>query len=264
MDASLTLRLSQDFMSDAGWQRTLLNEVDASHKAALIMSELKRDLSASPRLGGSHTNLNATVRTATFYNDSTMRNRFHLGFAEHPVVLNEALGKDRIWFGEEAVVTAPTNYPYIGLVNRSGQLGAPVLIVHSASEMAKASDVWAPQLPDAAQLSAISRLPQLQHIAVRLLRYTPNHLDLQVSCPKDGWLLVTDRWAAGWRAEVNGSPTEVFGGNLIFRAVRVRAGENTVQFFYTQRLYLALLIFSWGSLVVVFVLPGLTRNYRGL
>jgi hypothetical protein len=263
MDASLTLRLSQDFVSDAGWQRTLLNEVDASHKAALTMSELKRDLSASPRLGGSHTNINATVRVATFYNDSTMRNRFQLGFAEHPVLLNEALGKARVWFGEEAVVTAPTNYPYIALVNRSEQLGAPVLIVHSASEMAKASDVWAPQLPDAAQLSAISRLPQLQHISVQLLRYTPNHLELKVDCPRDGWLLVTDRWAAGWRAKVNRRPAEVFGGNLIFRAVRVQAGENIVQFTYSQRLYMALVVVSWTVLLAVFILPSSLGHFRG-
>jgi hypothetical protein len=40
--------------------------------------------------------------------------------------------------------------------------------------------------------------------------------------------------AAGWRAKVNGIPVEVLGGNFIFRAVRVQAGENTIHFYYPK------------------------------
>src|SRR5262249_40245552 len=160
-------------------------------------------------------------------NDSTMKNRFHWGFGQHPVLLNQGLGQDRIWFTPEAVVATPSNYTYIALTNRSEKLGAPVLVVHPRSDMARVSDLAAVQTPNSAELIAISRLPQLQHIAVRLLRYTPNHFDMKVSCPQDGWLLVTDRWAAGWRAEVNGIPAEIFGGNFIFRSVHVRAGDST-------------------------------------
>jgi hypothetical protein len=41
-----------------------------------------------------------------------------------------------------------------------------------------------------------------------------------------GWLLVTDRWGPGWRAEVNGRPAPVFGGNFIFRAIEARRTER--------------------------------------
>jgi uncharacterized membrane protein YfhO len=80
-------------------------------------------------------------------------------------------------------------------------------------------------------------------------------LKLKVSRPADGWVLVTDRWAAGWRAKVNGIPAEVFGGNVIFRAVHIGAGENTIEFYYPQPLYFALVILSWTTLVAVFAMP---------
>jgi hypothetical protein len=77
-----------------------------------------------------------------------------------------------------------------------------------------------------------------------------------VSGMVDGWLLVTDRWAAGWRGKANGNPVEVLGGNFIFRAVRIRAGENTIQFYYPQPLYFALVLLSWTTLGAVFATPG--------
>jgi hypothetical protein len=54
---------------------------------------------------------------------------------------------------------------------------------------------------------------------------------------------------------VSGTPVEVFGANLIFRAVRVRAGENTIQFYYSQPLHFALVLVSWSTLAAVFAMP---------
>ena len=96
--------------------------------------------------------------------------------------------------------------------------------------MAKVSRIISPSVPDRAELTSISRLAPAEQIPAQLLKYTPNNLKLKVSCPADGWVLVTDRWAAGWRAKVNGIPADVFGGNLIFRAVRVGTGESTIEF----------------------------------
>ena len=42
---------------------------------------------------------------------------------------------------------------------------------------------------------------------------------------------------------------------LIFRAVRVRAGENTIQFYYPQYLYFGLVFLSWTTLITVFAMP---------
>jgi hypothetical protein len=39
--------------------------------------------------------------------------------------------------------------------------------------------------------------------------------------------------------------------------VRVRAGENTIQFYYPQPLYFAMILVSWCTLAAVFAIPGL-------
>ena len=53
-------------------------------------------------------------------------------------------------------------------------------------------------------------------------------------------------------AEVNGQLADVFGGNFIFRAVRVTAGENRIQFNYRPAGWPSLLLISWGMLALVF------------
>jgi hypothetical protein len=252
LDAALTLQLSQDFISDGGRTRSLLRRVDDAHKARLKLSSLRRQLEVSWRFGGRGNN-SAQLRIATFYNDATMKNRFHQAFANQPVLLNMGLGADRIWFSKNATVAAPSNFVYFALVNRSEQLGEPVIVVHPRDQMAKVSKIRSPEVPDRAALASISRLEAAHRIPAQLLKYTPNNLKIKVSCPTNGWLLVTDRWAAGWRARVNGIAAEVFGGNFIFRAVRVSAGDNIIQFDYPQRLYFVLILLSWTTLILVLV-----------
>ncbi len=88
-------------------------------------------------------------------------------------------------------------------------------------------------------------------IPVRLRRYDDRCLELDVRAPEDGWLLVTDRWAPGWRAWVNDRPTPVWIGNLAFRAVAVQRGENHVRFHYEPQGYPWLLLGSWLVLGLV-------------
>jgi hypothetical protein len=257
-DASLTLRLSRDFMSDRGLTRSLFDQVDARHEASLMMAGLQRELSLPPSLGGEHVNSSVPLRIPTLYNDSTMKNRFHVDFARHSVLLNMGLGNERIWFAKEAVVAPPSDPAYMALVRRSESLGSPVLVVHPRTEMFKISEPALLAGVDPVQLGAIGRLGAAERISAQAIRYSPNHLTLKISCPEDGWLLLTDRWAAGWRATVNGQPAEVFGGDFIFRAVRVRAGENDIQFDYRQTAYFLLLLISWATLAIILLMPLMT------
>jgi hypothetical protein len=256
LDAFLTLRLSQQFVSDAGRTRSLLMRVDAGHETTLSLSSLKRELQPSPLLGGRHSNHTITLRIATLYSDSTMKNRFHWTLAAYPVLLDMALGGDRIWFSRDAVAVAPSHYVFEALVARSEQLGMPVFVVHPRSHMALMSELGSRGSPDNAELEAISAATPAQKLQTQLLGYMPNKLKIKVSCPEDGWLLVTERWAAGWRAKVNGVPQEIAGGNFIFRAVRVRTGENTIEFYYPQALYFGLVVVSWTTLLAILLISG--------
>jgi uncharacterized membrane protein YfhO len=97
----------------------------------------------------------------------------------------------------------------------------------------------------------MASVPAAQRIAVQLLTYRPNELTLRLSAPDSGWVMVTDRWAPGWRTTVNAQPVSTFGADFIFRAVRVQRGANVMHFSYEPAGYPWLLILSWLTLASV-------------
>ena len=270
VDASLTIRISQSLVSDSSFFGPMWRRIDANHDADLSLKSLQRNVRPPDWLTKAPNNNSIPLRVPTLFNDSSMANRFHNDFAKHPLLLDMSLGSDRIWFANEVATVVPSDATYAAFVERTEQIGAPVLVVHPREEMGRTYRKELPAPPDGAQVSAVSRLPAAHKIAVQLQRYTPNHLDFQVFCPEDGWLLITDRWAHGWKAKVNRRLEEVSGGNFIYRSLHVRAGENRIQLYYEANGYFALLILSWGTLASVFVVPPLlklrltrrTRNSR--
>ena len=51
---------------------------------------------------------------------------------------------------------------------------------------------------------AFDRLPRAERIPVSVERYTGGELGITIEAPSAGWLLVTERWARSWRAELAG------------------------------------------------------------
>jgi uncharacterized membrane protein YfhO len=97
----------------------------------------------------------------------------------------------------------------------------------------------------------IDSIAAAERVAVDVVEYRANEMTLRLSAPDSGWLMVTDRWAPGWRATVNAKPVSTFGANFIFRAVPVGRGENVVHFSYTPAGYPWLLAVSWLTLAGV-------------
>jgi hypothetical protein len=101
------------------------------------------------------------------------------------------------------------------------------------------------------EASLIAQLPPAIRIPVEVMAYDPDELVLQFQAPADGWLWVTDRWARGWRATLNGRSVRVWGGNFIFRAVKVEAGPNELRFAYHPFGFPWLAVIGWGALCLV-------------
>ncbi|HTS49219.1 MAG TPA: YfhO family protein [Bryobacteraceae bacterium] len=283
LDAGFTIRLASPTVYSTGLERQIWTRVDRNHRSSLDLGPngLQRDARPPAWIDGScpawwsvctdpdwngiaNHNENVPLKVATLFNYATLSNRVHRDFKEHPVLVDLATGASRIWFSTDAAVVSPTDPFYAAFVKRSEALGAPVLVAHPRLEMAKIRERARETTADRDGVNEISRLPAAQRVNTTVIRYTPNALDLEVSCPQAGWLLVTDRWSQGWRAEVNGQPTEVFGGDFIFRAVRVPAGKSTIQFDYRPAGWPILFVISWGTLALVFVGPRLLPIRRKL
>lgn len=68
--------------------------------------------------------------------------------------------------------------------------------------------------------------------------------------PRAGWLVLTDSWAPGWSARVNGKETPVVIANGAQRAVAVPAGAFTVEFVYQP------LGWYWAPVLAIVVVLG--------
>jgi hypothetical protein len=60
----------------------------------------------------------------------------------------------------------------------------------------------------------------------------PNGVTIRAALDGPGYLVLADTWYPGWQATVDGVPTEILRANHAFRAVRLEAGEHTVEMAY--------------------------------
>ena len=176
-----------------------------------------------------------------------------------PVLLDAAVGADRVWFSPTTTEVAHSNACLAAVREAAERLGAPPLVIHPRSSMTAGVDGASGDCR-----GAVARLPAAQRLRgafVQVDAYAPDRLRLQVRVEEPGWVLVTDSWSRGWSAVVNGQPSEVVGGNFLFRAVRVGPGTNTIDFRFRPFGYPWLLVISWGTLAAVLVI-SLRRRSR--
>ena len=89
------------------------------------------------------------------------------------------------------------------------------------------------------------------------------HLQLRVNSPADAWLVLADTWYPGWRATIDGVPSEIQIANEAFRAVEFPAGDHTIEFWYEPRSVSIGLLVSLAGLALIVV--GLIVSYsRGV
>jgi hypothetical protein len=256
-DAGQTIRLARMTVSSDLHSRQTWNRINAAHNPNLDLTSngLKRDLLPPAWIGGAKNNENVPMKIVTFQNYATMTNTFQMDFPKHPVLMPMIAGDQRILFSRAVVAGIPDDVLYTAFVRQSESLGAPVLVVHSPEQMKKLRERGQshPQSAQAADL--VAQLPAADKIPFQLSRYTPNHLDFELTVPTDGWVLVTDRWCRGWTATVNGHDEPVFGADFIFRALQVHAGDNKIKFTYRPAGWPVLLFLSWATLAGVLVGP---------
>lgn len=68
--------------------------------------------------------------------------------------------------------------------------------------------------------------------SIQSLTDSGNTVTIRAASPFDGYLILADTYYPGWQASVDGTPTPIEVANTAFRAVKLAAGDHTIEFRY--------------------------------
>jgi hypothetical protein len=91
----------------------------------------------------------------------------------------------------------------------------------------------------------------------RIVRYEPDSIEIEIEAPEGGYLVLSDPFYPGWRAEVDGRPAELLPANYAFRAVAVPTGARRVTMRFSPVTWRAGLGISLVTIVGLVVAGGL-------
>jgi hypothetical protein len=256
LDAACTLQISQPTLYTSA-TLSWWHEMNAQHESSLDLglAGMARVLEPPDSLGAYQNNRNLLPKIPVFDSFLTLMNRFQEAMAADPVLARMAVGPGRLWFSSVAARRPPDNASFKVFQERvRAQAGVPILIVHSPEQMRGLSTRRVFRWRDAIKLepgetAAPVDVPACFPAVVSDVSYEPDSLAFRYVAPERGYLLVTDRWAEGWEATVNGRPRPVLGGDFIFRALEVEPGANVIQFLYKPRWFLPLA--TWSALLLI-------------
>jgi hypothetical protein len=113
-------------------------------------------------------------------------------------------------------------------------------------------------------------IPGLGDAPCRLLRHGAGEVEVELTSPAPGYLVLADSFAPGWRAMLDGTPALIEQANLAVRAVKVPRGRHTVTFSYRPRWRVAGPAISLAGILLALVLllaaalpPGRGRERGG-
>jgi hypothetical protein len=69
-------------------------------------------------------------------------------------------------------------------------------------------------------------------LAGTIASVSPTETVVNVTAPRDGYLVLTDSYYPGWHASVDGAEQPIVRADLLFRAVAVPSGTHTVRFWF--------------------------------
>ncbi len=114
--------------------------------------------------------------------------------------------------------------------------------------------------------SRLIQSPRLNQSSISFVQYRLNEVELKVSTPVSGYLVLSDVYYPGWRATVDGGATktcEVLRADYAFRAIMLPPGEHTVKMQFkpwTWRVGLCVSLITWTGIAAWVILRKLFRS----
>ena len=81
--------------------------------------------------------------------------------------------------------------------------------------------------------------------------YSPEQVVIDVTAARDGYLVLTDAYYPGWVATVDGQPANIERADILFRSVKIPAGQHRVEFRYQPQSFALGAAVSIGTTVLL-------------
>ncbi len=95
--------------------------------------------------------------------------------------------------------------------------------------------------------------------ASNIVTYDPEHIVVDVNAQQDGYLVITDAYYPGWVATVDDQPTEIDPADVLFRAIKVPAGQHRVELRYDPasfKIGSIISLVAWIVLIVILIVTN--------
>ena len=133
------------------------------------------------------------------------------------------------------VVTVPDRAAGLAVLTTPGFDVRKSVVVEKSTEGARPASGWFPT----------------PVVPARITRYEPREVVVDVDAPAAGVLVLTDTWYPGWKATVDGTPTEILPANHVLRAVPIAAGRHQVVFRYEPKPFVVGLWISGAAMIAM-------------
>ncbi len=162
------------------------------------------------------------VQYVVSLHDQNLRSELRL-LATQPVTLLKETG--RLWM-------LPQPLPRAYWVGRTGRGNAIVDLARRVYE----DPTFDPRAEVLLPREEADRTPRSAGAApsgdARIVRLKPDAMEIETNAARSGYLVVTETFAPGWHAKVDGRAVPIVRANGVFRAVRLQAGRHRVTMRY--------------------------------
>jgi hypothetical protein len=103
------------------------------------------------------------------------------------------------------------------------------------------------------------------HGSAQIIGYAPDDVQIHTSADGDAWLVLSDTYYPGWTATIDGRPATVLRGDVLFRVVRVPAGDHAVELHFepsSLKIGLAVSLVCLLCVILAFGISGKSPRRR--
>ena len=102
----------------------------------------------------------------------------------------------------------------------------------------------------------------LPSLSPSIVSYSPEQITIDVDAARDSYLVLTDAYYPGWVATVDGQPVPIDRADILFRAVKVPAGQHRVELHYQPQSFSIGALISIGTMVIVIIAWASVRRRK--